>query len=301
MQKLTMLSATLMAALMLLSSSCSKEHYDPANGGGNKGGQEQKLPDGVKENGEWMSTSYMGFTFNIRKSVYNTAAAQEASDMMKANLKEISELMPEKFVENAKKHVIWLEKDLTDGAAWFHAGSGWLADQYKTDKRYIPEKANCVEMCNYVHYVEWTRQNQPFMVLHEMCHQYHWTVLPNAFDNADVLDAYNTAMGLGLYVNTPYLLDARNGNGHQRIYIEHYDDTYNAKVYATTNQQEYFSEICEAYWGQNDYYPFDYYDLKAYDKKGFALMEKVWGKRNLPTTRPADWPYFGLDSVPSNK
>jgi hypothetical protein len=42
---------------------------------------------------------------------------------------------------------------------------------------------------------------------------------------------------------------------------------------------EYFSEICEAYWGENDYFPFNYEDLKAYDPQGFALMEKVWGKR----------------------
>ena len=85
--------------------------------------------------------------------------------------------------------------------------------------------------------------------------------------------AYNHAMAAGKYVNTAYRLD-------KNTLIEHYDDYYHAKVYATTNQMEYFSEICEAYWGENDYFPFNYEDLKAYDPEGFALMEKVWGKRD---------------------
>ena len=60
---------------------------------------------------------------------------------------------------------------------------------------------------------------------------------------------------------------------------EHYDDYYHAKVYATTNQMEYFSEICEAYWGENDYYPFNYDDLKVTTRRGRVVAEKVWGKR----------------------
>ena len=50
------------------------------------------------------------------------------------------------------------------------------------------------------------------------------------------------------------------------------------------NKTEYivvnaFSEISEAYWGENDYAPFNYEDLKAKDPVGFQLMETIWGKR----------------------
>jgi hypothetical protein len=110
------------------------------------------------------------------------------------------------------------------------------------------------------------------MVLHELCHLYHDQALAGGFENPDVKAAYNHAMAEGLYVNTPYRLD-------KNTLIQRYDDYYHQKVYATNNCMEYFSEICEAYWGENDYYPFNYEDLKTYDSQGFALMEKVWGPR----------------------
>ena len=42
---------------------------------------------------------------------------------------------------------------------------------------------------------------------------------------------------------------------------------------------EYFSELCEAYWGENDYYPFNYEQLKEHDPVGFAMMETIWGAK----------------------
>ena len=71
----------------------------------------------------------------------------------------------------------------------------------------MTEKWHCVELCNFVHYVSWTKQNQPYMVLHELCHLYHDLALPGGFENPDVKAAYNHAMAEGLYVNTPYRLD----------------------------------------------------------------------------------------------
>lgn len=104
------------------------------------------------------------------------------------------------------------------------------------------------------------------MVLHELCHLYHDQALAGGFENPDVKAAYNHAKNSGMYKNKPYRLDSKT--------------VYNIDVaYAMNDQMEYFSEICEAYWGENDYYPFNYEDLKEYDTQGFALMEKVWGKR----------------------
>jgi hypothetical protein len=213
-----------------------------------------------------------GFKFKIREEVYDTPAAQSAISHLKEDLTEINQLIPEAALKVMKKNPIWLEKDLTDGAAWYHNNRDWLAEQSVKDSRYMTAKWHCVELCNYVHYVSWSDQNQPYMVLHELCHLYHDQALAGGFENPDVKAAYNHAMNAGLYVNTAYRLD-------KNTLIQHYDDYYHAKVYATNNQMEYFSEICEAYWGENDYYPFNYEDLKEYDTQGFALMEKVWGKR----------------------
>ena len=252
----------LWAFLPLLLLSCTEKIDDP--GKHDKGPiDEGKL---VAVQG-FYTIEHEGFSFKIREEVYETPAAQSAMTLLKKNLTEINQLLPETALKVMKKNPIWMEKDLTDGAAWYHNSKDWLASQ-----GYMTEKWHCVELCNYVHYVSWTNQNQPYMVLHELCHLYHDQALAGGFENKDVKEAYNHAMSTGLYVNTAYRLD-------KNTLIQHYDDYYHQKVYATTNCMEYFSEICEAYWGENDYFPFNYEDLKAYDTVGFALMEKVWGKR----------------------
>ena len=252
----------LWAALPLLLLSCTEKIHDP--GKDNKGPVEGEL---IAING-FYTLEHEGFKFKIREEEYNTAAAQSAIALLKENFEEINSLLPKSALDVMHKNPIWMERNLTDGAAWYHTSKEWLESQ-----GYMTEKWHCVELCNFVHYVSWTKQNQPYMVLHELCHLYHDLALPGGFENPDVKAAYNHAMAAGLYVNTPYRLD-------KDTVIQHYDDYYHAKVYATTNQMEYFSEICEAYWGENDYYPFNYEDLKAYDPQGFALMEKVWGKRD---------------------
>ena len=252
----------LWAFLPLLLLSCGEKIDDP--------GKHEKGPidDGkmVAVQG-FYTIEHEGFKFKIREEVYETQDAERAMTLLKKNLSEINQLLPESALKVMKKNPIWMEKDLTDGAAWYHNNKDWLAQQ-----GYMTEKWHCVELCNYVHYVSWTNQNQPYMVLHELCHLYHDQALAGGFENKDVKDAYNHAMNAGLYVNTAYRLD-------KNTLIQHYDDYYHQKVYATNNCMEYFSEICEAYWGENDYFPFNYEDLKSYDPTGFALMEKVWGKR----------------------
>ncbi|MEO8429128.1 MAG: hypothetical protein ABI651_18710, partial [Verrucomicrobiota bacterium] len=42
------------------------------------------------------------------------------------------------------------------------------------------------------------------------------------------------------------------------------------------NPTEYFSEITEAYYGRNDFFPFTRDDLKSYDQDGHALLEHLW-------------------------
>lgn len=247
----------LWAALPLLLLSCQEKIDDP--GKQDKGDQNKDKM--VAING-FYTLEHEGFSFKIREEVYNTPSAQTAIEHLKKDLTKINSLgLPEAALKVMKKQPIWLEKDLTDGAAWYHPNKEWLAQQ-----GYMTEKWHCVELCNYLHYVSWSDQNQPYMVLHELCHLYHDQALTGGFENSDVKKAYNHAKSEGMYRNTPYRLDSKT--------------VYNIDVaYAMTDQQEYFSEICEAYWGENDYYPFNYEDLKAYDEQGFALMEKVWGKR----------------------
>jgi hypothetical protein len=49
--------------------------------------------------------------------------------------------------------------------------------------------------------------------------------------------------------------------------------------YALNNDQEYFAEATEAYFGTNDFYPFVRGELKEHDPKMVELLEAVWGVR----------------------
>ena len=46
--------------------------------------------------------------------------------------------------------------------------------------------------------------------------------------------------------------------------------------YASLNPLEYFAEISEAYFGYNDYFPFNRSQLKAHDPFGHDLVETLW-------------------------
>jgi hypothetical protein len=69
-----------------------------------------------------------------------------------------------------------------------------------------------------------------------------------------------------------------------------YLDRGERKAYATTDEKEYFAELSEAYFGRNDFFPFDRDELKAHDAAGYELMTRAWGqprveKRREPAAR----------------
>ena len=48
------------------------------------------------------------------------------------------------------------------------------------------------------------------------------------------------------------------------------------RAYALTSDREYFAEISEAYFGRNDFAPFDREALIGVDPRGAALVASVW-------------------------
>jgi hypothetical protein len=153
---------------------------------------------------------------------------------------------------------IFIDKNTTEGAAVYHPSVYWLIDN-----GYKPEKAQAVEISNVTNYMSWTEINQPFMVLHELAHSYHDRVLEWGFYNKDVWQAYDNAVENGLYTNVNY----HSGNGYYFI---------QDRAYALNNQMEFFAELTEAYFGLNDYFPFNKSDLEQYDSVGYSMIEKVW-------------------------
>jgi len=54
-------------------------------------------------------------------------------------------------------------------------------------------------------------------------------------------------------------------------------DGETVRHYALNNDQEYFAEATEAFFGTNDFYPFTRSELKRHDPKMFELLHELWG------------------------
>lgn len=220
----------------------------------------EQEPEEEYEQEDYSSIEMSGFTVKIKTSLETTSDAVIALALMEKNLEEIAGMLDETIVDDLRSSVIWMELDVQPtGAAWYHPSEDWLIANDMD-----PEKAQCVEICNYVNYVSWSNQNQPYMVMHELTHLYHNKFLGD--DHQGILAAYALAYESGVYHNCQYM---------------HSEGVYSTVdvAYAMDNEKEYFAEITEAYLGENDYYPFNYEDLKESDPTGFALAESIWGEK----------------------
>ncbi|GAB4406383.1 MAG: hypothetical protein OHK0039_08090 [Bacteroidia bacterium] len=118
-----------------------------------------------------------------------------------------------------------------------------------------------MEIANLNYFLQFSRQNQPWIIMHELSHAYHDRVL--GYTYAPISSAYDAAMTAGLYDDVLY----NPGNGQP---------PFSQPAYARLNAQEYFAEITEAYLGENDYYPFVRADLLQHDTLGYALTASIW-------------------------
>lgn len=258
---LRMLFMAAVAATMVMS--CGKdEPYDPAKDPDRKPGSEPT--EYVIDKNGYATYEYGGFTYKFKVAVVGSREAQTAMAKIKSDIDHINEIIPEAALKVMKKRPIWFEENnkQNPSAAWYHT---WA--EYPTTYGDLAEKGKCVEVTNYNNYVDWSGRNQPLMVLHELCHLYHDQALGGE-TNPTIKNAYENAKKQGLYAKAKYRYEV-GGKVYQQ----------NEAAYCMNTMWEYWSEMCEAYWGENDYYPFNYEDLKSHDPVGFAMCEKIWGAR----------------------
>ena len=147
--------------------------------------------------------------------------------------------------------------DKTNGAlvtAQYHPSAGWLRDN-----GYDTALARCVHIPDAAYFVSGKMSfEQPWAVLHELSHAYHDQVL--GFDDARIMAAWKKFVASGKYKSVPHM------NGKMR---EHY---------GLTNQKEFFAEMTEAYFGMNDFWPFNSAELRREEPELFGLMREIWGK-----------------------
>ncbi len=135
----------------------------------------------------------------------------------------------------------------------YHPGVEWLRDN-----GYAADLVKCVHIPVAAALLEPRQINvQPWCVLHELVHAYHDQVL--GFDEPRVLAAFNRYKA--------------SGHGDAALLIT----GERVRHYGLTDHKEFLAEMTEAYFGSNDFFPFNRGELMTAEPEIYQLMQTLWG------------------------
>jgi hypothetical protein len=136
----------------------------------------------------------------------------------------------------------------------YHPSADWLQEN-----GYPRDLARCVHIPVANALIQPSQINvQPWCVLHELAHAYHDQVI--GFEDARVLAIFKKYQA--------------SGNGDKTLHI----NGERVPHYALTNHKEFFAEMTESYFGTNDFFPFNYGELKEAEPETHKLMQEIWGQ-----------------------
>ena len=212
---------------------------------------------------DYRDLTIAGFHVRIEKAL-------EASDDMLAkrtlaaitfDLELFTERVPQDAADRLRKRTaIWISKGLaprpglSGHGCCYHKSKDWIVGAGLG-----AEREHAVEVCTAADYGLW-RCEQPMMLLHELAHSLHDSL--DAAGHDEVKAAYERAKASHAYEAVDYVLSSPDQK---------------RRAYALTNEDEYFAEISEAYFGRNDFAPMTRSELRTADPSGLTLVEHIWG------------------------
>ena len=217
--------------------------------------EERKIYAPYVPTSEYEARDVCGWTVYVAADLRaNPELEKKSMRLITLQLTQIQVLIPEKALKEIQKTPIWIqEKDPTYTNMCFHVSREWLETHGVN-----PDKTNGIDIPNAQYYLnEYDRQ--PMALLHELAHSYHFKTVENGYNNEVILHAYKNAMENKLY---------------DRV-LNYYQQE--GKAYSATNPMEYFAELTECYFGENDFYPFVKTEFRRHDPVGFAMIEQIWG------------------------
>ena len=203
---------------------------------------------------EYKTQNIQGWTVIVDPQLVNVEIGQNVLRQLEHQLYEIIRVVPGPAVRELQKIKIWVDVKDVHGkysCMVYHPGKKWLVDN-----EYNPDLVDCVQLTSPKNFLAWTK-HQPWMILHELCHGYHDQFLGNG--HKGISKAYEGAINNKAYLN-----------------VTHVTGKDWPKAYALNNEQEYFAEISEAYFGVNDMYPFVRGELKKADPEAISVIKNVW-------------------------
>ena len=164
-------------------------------------------------------------------------------------LAEVDGALPRAALAQVRSTPIFLHEHAGNGGM-FHRNPDWLIAHGRT-----VELLNGVEISNAGVFAEDSKV-QPGSILHELSHAYYGRLSDE--DRARVDAVYRRAMESGRYRS-----------------VKRHDGSV-GPAYAQSNAAEYFSELSEAYWSRNDFFPFTRSELAVHDPDGERLIAELW-------------------------
>ncbi|MDP6538580.1 MAG: metallopeptidase [Planctomycetota bacterium] len=196
-----------------------------------------------------------GWTVSMDRALVDgvdAAVGAEALATLTGELAEIAATLPRERVEELRRFAIRVDADHALDRIQYHPDVNWLIEH-----RHDPALAKTVHIPRARDFVELMRtQSQPWVMLHELAHAWHDAVL--GFDHEPILRAWERAVASKRFESVVHV------SGQPR------------RHYGLTNHMEYFAETSEAYFGKNDYYPFDRAELAEVDPEGLRAVEAAW-------------------------
>jgi len=156
-------------------------------------------------------------------------------------------------------------------AMCFHPGSSWLKENGMSC-----DKKECVEIYNAKEYLDdYEFWGPGGVLLHELCHAYHWKMVEGGYENEEIVKCYKAAMEEGLYDCVE--VHKKCKSGPQTISKD------KLRAYACENAMEYFAELSVAFLAglekdveYNKWQPFNRHELKEFDPRAHQLLQKIW-------------------------
>jgi hypothetical protein len=199
-----------------------------------------------------------GWTVHISRRLFaeQKADTEKALRLLESQLAEITRRVPKAAVTELRKVSLWFSPEYpgVGPTAEYHPDVGWLREHHRQ-----PAMAKGIEFTN-VRLFEAETKRMPNFVLHELAHAFHDRVL--GFENGEIQAAYEAAKRSGRYDRVKRWTGERETQD---------------RAYAMTDAKEYFAETSEAYFGRNDFEPFDRDELARHDPEMLRLLERLWG------------------------
>ena len=193
----------------------------------------------------------------------SNALGERALKLLEARLIVIAAVMSDEPLKRVRE--VPIQIDLTHGdleaMAYHPSAEGLRRGGYDTNL------AKCVHVPDAGYFASpFEAFRQPMVILHELAHAYHDQVLGT--DEPRIKQAWTKFRDSKRYESV--LMNIGRTREH----------------YGLVNHEEFFAEMTETYFGENDFFPFVAGELERAEPEIFALMCDIWGP--LPSRLRSD-------------